>query len=279
MTEQTRKNITQVLLPGLILFGALGMMYGPTYLQYVRNHWLDYSIQRESMLGPVCYDVRLKSGFVSEVGENWQVYVITDMEPAKSEASNRQELLLVDEWGSIVKRDLQTDVGAIQSTHLVPQDGYAMLEVIRHVPGDLFAAEVVHYQVTSQQISQVDSETKRFHPGWKWNFGPPHHGPPPRRQFDNRWRQHWRKDRDHDDREQPNNDVVNRAPEPWRGKPAETESRNEDVARSEVDSQKVTTGANGGNFRRSKYEEDVQRSRAVSSDDERLLDVSGLGGA
>lgn len=277
MTEQTRKNITQVLLPGLFLFGALGLMYGPTYFQYVRSHWLDYSIQRESLLGPVCYDVRLKSGFVSEVGDNWQVYVITDMNPEKSEASNRQELLLVDQWGSIVKRDLQTDVGAIQSTHLVPQDGYAMLEVIRHVPGDLFAAEIVHYQVTSQQIAMVESETKRFNPGWRWNFGPPHEGPPGPRDFDHRWRGRGRgDDRDPDFRNRGDADADSR---PRRGPRPEPEYHTGDVAQSRNDRSRAASKVNGGNFQRSKYEEDMQRSRPMGSDDKGLLDVGSLGGA
>ncbi|RCS52957.1 hypothetical protein DTL42_09065 [Bremerella cremea] len=274
MTEQTRKNITQVLLPGLILFGVLGVTYGPTYLQSIRNHWLAYSMQRDSLLGPVCYDVCLKSEFVSEVGENWRVFVVTDKEPAESEASNRQELLLVNEWGSVVKRDLQTDVGAIKSTHLVPEDGYAMLEVVRHVPGDKFASEVVHYQVTSQQIAMVDSETKRFQPGWPWRFGPPRHGPPSSEGGRHPWFRQWQKpgEGSGDDRAE----REGQEPKSWPREPKDVAPRKEDVARIGADKSTPTVKLNS---QLSKHKEDVQRSSPVGANDERLLDVGGLGGA
>ncbi|PQO27116.1 hypothetical protein [Blastopirellula marina] len=278
MKEQTRKNITQVLLPGLILFGMLGLTYGPAYFQYFRSHWLDYSLQRESILGPICYDVRLKSGFVSEVGENWHVYVITDKETGKSESNNRQELLLVNDWGSIVKRDLKTDVGAIQSTHLVPLDGYAMLEVIRKVPGDRFATEVIHYQVTSQQIAMIDSETKRYEPRWNWKYGP-YHGSSPRRKFDHHQHANWNRGKDDGDREQPGDDVVRKEPQRWRRPQPEPVYHSSDVATPRKVKQATMSASAHETESGSKNKEDMQRSGSMGADDEGLLDVSSLGGA
>lgn len=173
LKESTWTKITQIVLPGVVLFSALAYMHGPTYVAYFQKEYLAYSMPRESLFGPIKYDVKLKADFVSEYGDDCKVYVLTDLEPSKDEKTNRQELILVDKWGRIVERQLSTDVGAIRSTHLSPQDGYAMLEVIRAVPENRRQAEVLRYQVTAEQIAMVETETRELAPEWDWSNGPP----------------------------------------------------------------------------------------------------------
>ena len=173
--ESTWTKITQVVLPGLVLFSALAYMHGPGYMAYFQQKLLAYSMPRESLWGPIKYNVRLQANFVSEYGDDCRVYVLTDLEPAKDEKSNRQELILVDKWSRVVDRQITNDVGAIRSTHLSPQDGYAMLEVVRAVPENHRQAEILHYQVTAEQIAMVNTEMRDLTPQWDWRGGPSRH--------------------------------------------------------------------------------------------------------
>jgi len=277
LKESTWTKITQVVLPGLVLFSALAYMHGPSYVAYFQKKLLAHSLPRDSMWGPIKYNVRLKADFVSEFGDECQVYVLTDLEQAKSELSNREELVLVDKWSRIVDRQVTTDVGALRTTHLSPQDGYAILEVVRTVPENRRQAEIVHYQVTAEQIAMVDTETRDLTPEWNWDDGhsrrrrgddgrrwprwDEHRQPTPEQIEEwNRRRQRW------EERRREASDV---AVAPQEEDPRKERSR-EDRKNRQEDASEVT---------RSKNEKDMQRTRSVSSDDKRLLDVSRLGGA
>lgn len=272
LKESTWTKITQVILPGLVLFSALAYMHGPGYLAYFQRQYLAYSMPRESLWGPVKYHVRLKADFVSEYGEDCQVYVLTDLEPAKDKSSNRQELVLVDKWSRVVDRQIATDVGAIRSTHLSPQDGYAMLEVIRNVPENRRKSEILHYQVTAEQIAMVDSETREDTPSWGWHDGPPR----PRRSED--------RGRGWDERRHPTPEQM----EEWNRRRQRWEERRREASDVALSKQKREEDVEQDRAARKKHREDVsesarlddkkdvKRSRSVGSDDERLLDVSRL---
>lgn len=280
LKESTLTKITQVVLPGLVLFSALAYMHGPSYVAYFQKEYLAYSMPRESLWGPVKYNVRLKAQFVSEFGDDCQVFVITDLEPAKDAKTNRQELILVDKWSRIVDRQVTTDVGAIRSTHLSPQDGYAMLEVIRSVPENRRQAEIVHYQVTAEEIAMVDSETRDLTPDWDW-----HNGPPRRRRGEEDYRgRRW------GDRPQPTPEQMeewNRRRQRWEERQRETAA---DVAMANDDhdldheaipprGERNRRDEDASEVTRSDDKKDVKRTRSMGSDNERLLDVSRLGGA
>lgn len=271
MREETRKNITQILLPGVILFGALAMMYGPSYLRYIRQNYVAYSMLRDSMFGPIRYDVQLQSAFVSETGDLWHVYLLTDLEQSNDEERNRQELLLVDQDGRITNRDVETEVGAIRSSHLTPFDGYAMVEVTRHVPGDPYASEVVHYEVSSQEIAMVDSETRRHHRHWDWRFGPPRHFDPRHQQ--NAWRDRVRRHGSSEEAE-----TGDSASDRWSGYRRGRESEFPPPTRNTRAPESKSTAASEKAEDRSEHDEDVKRSGAMRSNDKRLLDVGRLGG-
>lgn len=270
MREETRKNITQILLPGLILFGVLAMMYGPSYVRYLRQNYVAYSMLRDSMFGPIRYDVQLESGFISETGDEWHVYLLTDLEQSKEEGRNRQELLIVDHDGHITNRDLETEVGAIQSSHLTPFNGYAMVEVTRKVPGDPFASEVVHYEVSSEEIAMVDSETRRHRPRWDWRYGPP-------RQFDPRQGNSWH-DRGRREGSRETNETADSRPNPWRGWRRGQEREFAPPTRNMRAPESKPTATPDEAENRSEHDEDVQRTGTMRSDDKRLLDVGRLGG-
>ena len=272
MREETRKNVTQILLPGLILFGVLGMMYGPSYARYIRQNYVAYSMLRDSMFGPIRYDVQLESGFVSETGDMWHVYLLTDLEQSKEEGRNRQELLIVDQDGHITNRDLETEVGAIQSSHLTPFNGYAMVEVTRHVPGDPYASEVVHYEISSQEIAMVDSKTRRHHRHWDWRFGPPRH-------FDPRHQNGWRdRDRDRRHRSREESETADSRSDQWRGYRRGPEGEFPPPTRNTRAPESNSTASSDEAGDRSEHDEDMQRSGAMRSNDKRLLDVGRLGG-
>lgn len=259
MTESTRKSITQLILPGLFLFGALVYMHGPGYVQYFRKHMLAYSMQRDSLFGPVKYSVRLKAMFTDELGEECMVYVITDLAQSKTDTNNHEELLLVDKWSKVIDRKVEANAGSIRSTHLSPQDGYAVLEIVRDIPQQSHRmAQVVHYQISREQIAMTDSETRDMfpkngwhngwrnthgrHPGWG-RRGPAPPGPPPTQEQIQAWheaqkrQQERRRDRQHDD-----------------------------------------NVADTDNDRRSRQkQENMERPRPVGTDNQRLLDVGSLG--
>lgn len=278
LKESTWTKITQVVLPGLVLFSALAYMHGPAYVAYFKKQVLAYSMPRESFWGPVMYKVRLKADFVSEYGDDCQVFVLTDLDQVKEERSNRQELILVDKWNRVVDRQVTTDVGAIRSTHLSPQDGYAMLEVIRLVPDNHRQAEIVHYQVTAEQIAMINTETRDLTPEWNW-----HDGPPRRRRGEYRGR-------DWDDSPHPTPEQI----EEWHRRRQRWEERNrdssDDVALSRQDREqdkdaqesrpeRKKRNNEASEVTRSDDKKDVKRSRSMGTDNERLLDVSRLGGA
>ena len=278
LKESAWTKITQVVLPGLVLFAALAYMHGPGYVAYFQQQLLAYSMPRESLWGPVMYNVRLQADFTSEYGDDCQVYVLTDLEPVKDAATNRQELILVDKWGRVVDRQVTTDVGAIRSTHLSPQDGYAMLEVIRAVPENRRQAEILHYQVTAEQIAMLDSETREMTPDWDY-----HNGPPRRRRGDDDFRGRGWGDRPHPTPEQI--EEWRRRRQRWEERRREeaadvalVESKDdqpEDAKRRKRKEQKAAQSE----VTRSDDKKDVKRSRSMSSDNQRLLDVSRLGGA
>jgi len=275
--ESTWSKITQVVLPGLVLFSALAYMHGPGYVAFFQKKLLAYSMPRDSMWGPVKYNVRLKAEFVSEFGDDCEVYVLTDLDPANNASTNRQELILVDKWSRVVDRQVTTDVGAIRSTHLSPQDGYAMLEVVRNIPDNRRQAEILHYQVTAEQIAMVNTETRDLAPEWDWRHGPPRRG---RGDHDDR-RRRWQHD----------HEWTPEQIEKWKRHRERWEERRRDSAdvamakhkreRDDEDAQarRQRKQRNSDERSRSEDKKDVQRSRAMGSDDQRLLDVSRLGGA
>lgn len=273
LKESTWTRITQVILPGLVLFSALAYMHGPGYLAYFQKQYLAYSMPRDSLWGPIKYNVRLKADFVSEYGDDCQVYVLTNLEQSKDKSTNRQELVLVDKWNRIVDRQVATDVGAIRSTHLSPQDGYAMLEVIRSVPDNRRQSEILHYQVTAEQIAMVDSETFENAPEWDWHDGSPRprhaddrgrgwdgrrHLTPEQLEEWNRRRQRW------EERRREPSDVA-----------LTKQKRDEKVDQERAPRKKRTEDVSEA--ARSDNKKDVKRTRTMGSDNERLLDVSRLG--
>lgn len=277
LKESTWTKITQVVLPGLVLFSALAYMHGPSYVAYFQKKLLAHNLPRESMWGPIKYNVRLKADFVSEFGDECQVYVLTDLEQAKGELSNREELVLVDKWSRIVDRQVTNDVGALRTTHLSPQDGYAMLEVVRTIPENRRQAEIVHYQVTAEQIAMVNTEMRDLTPEWSWSdnhsrkrrgddsrrwpqWGKHHEFTPEQIEEWNRRRARW------EERRREASDVAVAGKE----KSQRKERSREDRKDRQEDASEVT---------RSENKKDMQRSRSVSSDDKRLLDVSRLGGS
>lgn len=275
LKESTWTKITQVVLPGLVLFSALAYMHGPGYVAYFQRELLAYSMPRDSLWGPVKYNVRLKADFVSEFGDDCHVYVLTDLEPAKNESTNREELVLVDKWSRIVDRQITTDVGAIRSTHLSPQDGYAMLEVVRSIPENRRQAEILHYQVTAEQIAMVNTETRDLTPEW---------GPPRRqRSGDDQRGRRW-EDRPHPTPEQM--EEWNRRRQRWeerRREPSDValakQKREQDKETAELDRQRKKRNKDASEVTRSEDKKDLKRSRSMGSDDQRLLDVSRLRGA
>ncbi|QDU73393.1 hypothetical protein Pan97_03640 [Bremerella volcania] len=279
LKESTWTKITQVVLPGLVLFSALAYMHGPSYVAYFQKQYLAYSMPRESLWGPIKYNVRLKADFVSEYGDDCQVYVLTDLEPVKDAPANRQELILVDKWSRVVDRQVTTDVGAIRSTHLSPQDGYAMLEVIRSVPENRRQAEILHYQVTAEQIAMVNTETRDLTPEWDW-----HDGPPRRRRSDDdqrgrnwegrphftpeQWEEWHRRRRRMEERKRETSDVA-----------LAKEKRGEGNAEDQPREKRKKLDEEASEATRSEDKKDMQRTRPMRSDNKRLLDVGRLGGA
>ena len=280
MKESTWKSITQLVIPGLFLFGALAYMHGPSYVAFFQKKLLAHSMQRDTLFGPVKYHVRLKADFTAENGDGCEVYVLTDLDPAKNEATNREELLLVNKWAKVVDRKLTTDVGAIRSTHLSPQEGYAMLEVVRNVPDNRRQAEILHFQVTGDQIAMVDSEIRDIQPEWDW-----HHGPPRRRDSDgDRRRRGWNRDW-HPTPEQM--EEWKRMRERWEERQREKNKSEVAVAKEPKSTKNVSRDERreqkraqreAENITRSDNEKDMKRSRPMRADDERLLDVSSLRG-
>ncbi|MBA2113196.1 hypothetical protein HOV93_03450 [Planctomycetes bacterium FF15] len=277
LKESTWTKMTQVVLPGLVLFSALAYMHGPSYVAYFQKELLAYRMPRESLWGPVKYNVRLKADFVSEFGDDCQVYVLTDLKPAKNESTNREELILVDKWSQIVDRQIATDVGAIRSTHLSPQDGYAMLEVIRIVPENRRQAEIVHYQVTAKQIAMVESETRDLKPHWDNRSNSARQG-----RGDNNHRGRRRGDQAHPTPEQI--EEWERRRERWEQRRRQTsdvvqveQSRGPDGEENQTRRERKKRDEETKGLTQSKNKKDIQRTRPMGTDHERLLDVSRLG--
>lgn len=166
MTEPTRRWITQIVVPAIILFGGLAVMHGPAYFNYFQRQWLDYRLARDSVFGTEQVDVRLKAGFVGHSGKNCLVVVLTDKdEQGQTDDESRHEVILVDSLSRVVQRDLHDGVGPIHSTHLSPQDGgFAVLEIVRRIPENRRLTEVTRYQVTEERIAAMGSEVRQLNP-------------------------------------------------------------------------------------------------------------------
>ncbi len=170
---------TQTVLPALFLFGGIGAIYGPAYVDYFQHQWLTFTLSRESLLGPQVYEVALDSDFQDDTGANCRVMLLANKDQQHSETSNRQELVLIDKWNHVVQRDLQTEVGAIQSSRMTRQDGYAVVEIVRTIPDNRRMAEVVRYSVTAERIAELGSEYRDMWPEWE--------------RFERNRRAHWRR--------------------------------------------------------------------------------------
>ena len=173
MSESVRKNLLQMVLPGAILFSALGYMHGPAYLAYAKQKVLAYTMQRDAWWGSAKYNVRLKQSFDTDEGDSCMVYLLNDQPPIGEEgatissdttgkADKHEKILLVDKFGEVVDSLETPNVGAIRSTYLMPREGYAMLEVVRNVPESRDMAQVVQYRITGQEIAMLASETREI---------------------------------------------------------------------------------------------------------------------
>lgn len=281
MTESLRKNLLQMVLPGAILFGALAYMHGPGYLAFAKQKVLAYTMQRDSWWGPIIYDVRLKQAFNSDDGDECMVYLLTDKAPEgesavegdKSPESGKtdkhEKILLVNKFGEVVDWTKTMDVGPIRSSYLMPRDGYAMLEIVHRLPEMKNMTQIVQFKITGDRIAKIGTETKEFIPeedyraqGW--------HGP-------HRFSRHpaWSRNSDGEANDSENGSGrrfqrPDWTPEQWRAWRERVKARNNRKKEQPMDVAKANTG--------SLQEENVKRSRSVSSDDQGLLNVGGLGG-